>query len=255
MLILILQDPSLSEWHNKRDAYLTALLRRDGTVDDGKSARLVCPGCRECVPEFRCRDCFGDMMYCKTCLLNKHRENPLHRVEKWHSGFFVKTSLSFLGLRVQLGHQPHEHCTVPEPARTSFITLHTNGFHEVLVDFCSCERAEAVGLPEVQLLHSGWFPATHERPQTCATIAVLEKFHQEMLQAKMTMYDFYGVLEKLTDNTGIKTPDRYHEWIRMCREFRHLMLLKRGGRATAYEASGVNGTKQGELAINYPACP
>ncbi|KAJ6512449.1 hypothetical protein C8R45DRAFT_813144, partial [Mycena sanguinolenta] len=75
------------------------------------------------------------------------------------------------------------------------------------------------------------------------------------LQSKMTMYDYYGVLEKLTDNTGIKPPDRYHKWIRMCREFRHLMLLKRGGRAMAYSALGVDGTRQGELAIECPACP
>ncbi|KAJ7856413.1 hypothetical protein B0H13DRAFT_1902672 [Mycena leptocephala] len=71
----------------------------------------------------------------------------------------------------------------------------------------------------------------------------------------MTMYDFYGVLEKLTDNTGIKLLDRYHEWIRMCREFHHLMLLKRGGRAQAYTSDlGVDGTKAGELAIECPAC-
>jgi hypothetical protein len=69
------------------------------------------------------------------------------------------------------------------------------------------------------------------------------------------MYDFYGVLEKLTNNAGVKPPDRYHEWIRMCREYRHLMMLKRGGRATAYDSSGAQGTKPGELAIECPACP
>jgi hypothetical protein len=71
----------------------------------------------------------------------------------------------------------------------------------------------------------------------------------------MTMYDFYGVLEKLTDNTGIKPPDQYPKWICMCREFRHLRLLKRGACAVAYSSSGVNGTKPGELAIECPACP
>jgi hypothetical protein len=69
------------------------------------------------------------------------------------------------------------------------------------------------GPPAIQLLRAGWFPATHERPQTCASLAVLGRFHQDTLQSKMTMYDFYGVLEKLMDNTGIKPPDRYHEWI------------------------------------------
>ncbi|KAF8192329.1 hypothetical protein K438DRAFT_1970135 [Mycena galopus ATCC 62051] len=248
-------DPSLSQWRAKRDTYLSVLLRRNGTGEDGRSDTALCPGCRTRVAEFRCRDRFGDIMYCNACTVSRHLENPLHRIEKWHHNYFVRTLLAHLGLRVQLGHQPHQRCSAPEPAHIRFITLHTNGIHEVRVDFCGCEQAEEAGAPEIQLLRAGWFPATHERPQTCATITVLEKFHQDTLQSKMTMYDFYGVLEKLTDNTGIKPPDRYHEWIRTCREFRHLMLLKRGGRAVAYSGSGVDGTQQGELAVECLACP
>ncbi|KAF7348390.1 CxC2 domain-containing protein [Mycena sanguinolenta] len=267
-------DPSLSQWRAKRDAYLSALICRDGTGDDGLAADPYCPTCSTGAREFRCRDCFGDVLYCRSCIVQKHRENPLHRIEKWHSGrvdenhedhnqrnqklragYFVRTSLAFLGLRVQLGHHPHETCTAPEPGRTGFIVLHTNGIHEVRVDFCGCEGAEDAGSSEIQLLRGGWFPATHERPQTCATITVLERFHQDTLQSKMTMYDFYGVLEKLTDNTGIKAPDRYHEWIRMCREFRHLMLLKRGGRMVAYSSSGVEGTRAGRVSNRLPSVP
>ncbi|KAF8164054.1 hypothetical protein K438DRAFT_1775752 [Mycena galopus ATCC 62051] len=248
-------DPSLSQWRVKRDTYLAALLRRDGTGKDSRSETSLCPTCRTRVTEFRCRDCFGDIMYCKACTLSAHSENPLHRIEKWHYSYFVRTSLAQLGLRVQLGHRPHQRCSAPEPAHSGFITLHTNGIHKVRIDFWGCERAEEVGGPEIQLLRAGWFPATHEWPQTCATITVLEQFHQDTLQSKMTMYDFYGVLEKLTDNTGIKPPDQYHEWICMCREFRHLMLLKQGGRAMAYSGSGVDGTQPGELAVECPACP
>ncbi|KAJ7858428.1 hypothetical protein B0H13DRAFT_1640476 [Mycena leptocephala] len=104
-------------------------------------------------------------------------------------------------------------------------------------------------------MRAGWFPATHERPHTAATFAVLDQFHQETLQAKVTMYDFYGVLEKLTNNTGVKPPDRYTEFIRMCKEYRHSMMLKRGGRSLAYDSSGAEGTRSGELAIECPACP
>jgi hypothetical protein len=207
-------------------------------------------------------------------MVDRHRENPLHRIavsflfllfheatsdqglKKWHNSYFVKTSLMTLGLRVQLGHPPGERCAGPEPAASDFVMLHTNGFHQLGVNFCGCENGFDNGTHEIQLLRAGWFPATHERPKTCATFAVLDKFHHDTLQSKMTMYDFYGVLEKLTDNTGIKPPDRYHEWIRMCREFRHLMLVKRAGRAEAYTSgSGVEGTKAGELAIDCPACP
>ncbi|KAJ6487280.1 hypothetical protein C8R47DRAFT_1216473 [Mycena vitilis] len=247
-------DKSLSDWRQKRDDYLSALIWRDGR---GEHDRLVCPACKgksELPPLMRCRDCFGDVLYCEACIVARHHENPLHRTQKWEGRFFVKKTLGDLKMRIQVGHTFPERCMVPHAAKTDFVILHTNGIHEVNVDYCGCGAAFDAGAPEVQLLRAGFFPATHERPQTCATLAVLEKFHQDTLQSKMTMYDFYGVLEKLTDNTGIKPPDRYHEWIRMCREFRHLMLLKRGGRALAY-SSGVDGTGQGELAIECPACP
>ena len=39
----------------------------------------------------------------------------------------------------------------------------------------------------------------------------------------------------------------------MIRKWRHLKLLKRGGRA--HSMRGVEGTAQGELAILCPACP
>ncbi|KAJ7642651.1 hypothetical protein DFH06DRAFT_999477, partial [Mycena polygramma] len=78
-------------------------------------------------------------------------------------------------------------------------------------------------------------------------------FLTQTLQAKTTMYDFYTALERLTDGTGAKPPHRYREFLRMVREYRHLLMLKRGGRGHAQ--SGVNGTMAGELAIRCPACP
>ncbi|KAJ6486565.1 hypothetical protein C8R47DRAFT_1216667 [Mycena vitilis] len=217
-------DISLHKWLSKRDAYLQAMTFRHGT---GNNELELCPAC-------------------------KSKDNGQ---AKWNGVCFVKTTLATLGLRVQFGHPPHDRCTGPEPGHSEFVCLDSTGIHTVAVDFCGCEHALAAGPPEIQLLRAGWFPATHERPQTCATFNVLKQFHQDTLQSKMTMYDFYGVLEKLTDNAGIKPPDRYHEWIRMCREYRHLSLLIRGGRSTAYDFTGVDGTKQGELAIDCPACP
>ncbi|KAJ7429368.1 hypothetical protein B0H11DRAFT_1768371 [Mycena galericulata] len=228
---------------------------RSGPLD---ANRDICPGCAGAttqLPRFRCHECFGDVLYCEGCIVERHRENPLHRIHKWSGGTFVKTSLASLGLRVQVGHRVRKTCSVPIASNKNFVVLHDNGIHEVAVDFCGCENELVAGPPDIQLLRAGWFPATHERPQTCATLVVLEKYHLETLQAKTTMYDFYGVLEKLTDNTGIKPPDRYHEWIRMCREYRHLMLLKRGGRASSYATGGPAATGLGELAIQCPACP
>ncbi|KAJ7822848.1 hypothetical protein B0H13DRAFT_2241584 [Mycena leptocephala] len=175
-------------------------------------------------PTVRCRDCHGGAVYCEGCIVRQHVENPCI-VFKWMpGGFFEKTPLALLGLRVQLGHPVGERCTGSECGNKNFVVLHTNGIHQVNVDFCGCANSLNAGAQEIQLLRFGWFPATHERPRTAATFAVLDQFHQETLQAKTTMYDFYG------------PPDRYHEWIRMCREYRHLLMLKRGGRATAYDS-------------------
>jgi hypothetical protein len=82
---------------------------------------------------------------------------------------------------------------------------------------------------------------------------LLDFFLVQTQQAKTTMYDFYTALERLTDGTGKKPPHRYREFLRMVREFRHLLMLKRGGRA--HDPTGVAGTQPGELAIQCPACP
>lgn len=138
-------------------------------------------------------------------------------------------------------------------AHTSFVVLHDNGIHEVAVDICDCEDAAIHGSAEIQMMRAGWFPATDENPRTCATFQCLDLFMASTLQAKTTIWDFYGMLEKLTGNSGKKPPNRYRAFIRMCREYRHLLMLKRAGRAHALD--GVEGTKAGDLAVLCPCCP
>ncbi|KAJ7664081.1 hypothetical protein B0H17DRAFT_1211495 [Mycena rosella] len=231
-------DSSLHKWRLKHNAYIVALMR---CYSMGDADMDNCPGCRASSGKpllYRCSDCFGNSMYCQSCVVEKHHENPLHRVWKWSGQFFIKTPLKNLGLRVQVGHDFHAPCSTPEHGNAGFVVLHINGVHKVAVDFCGCELARQAGPLEIQLLCTSWFPVTHERPQTCTTLTVLEKLHQDMLQAKLTMYDCYGVLKKLTDNTGVKPPDRYHE-----------------GCAQAYVRSGVGRTTAGELVLRCLACP
>lgn len=82
---------------------------------------------------------------------------------------------------------------------------------------------------------------------------VLDAYLMAAWQSKTTMYDFYASLEKLTNNTGKKPPNRYHAFLRMCREWRHLMMLKRAG--VGHKPGGVESTKSGELAVLCPVCP
>ncbi|KAF8137813.1 hypothetical protein K438DRAFT_1490615, partial [Mycena galopus ATCC 62051] len=153
---------------------------------------------------FRCKQCYGDELLCGNCMVTAHTRNPLHRTERWNGCFFEITSLKTLGLRVQLGHQPGDRCSEPVQLHSEFVVLHTNGIHSVAVDARDCERRITAGGPEEQLQRVGWFPATDDRPRTCATTEVLNVFVTQTYQAKTTMYDFYAVLEKLTNNAGIK---------------------------------------------------
>ncbi|KAJ7828015.1 hypothetical protein B0H14DRAFT_2594831 [Mycena olivaceomarginata] len=103
---------------------------------------------------------------------------------------------------------PRERCTRPQAAHVDFIVLHDNGIHTVDLDFCACDRPCVLSTISSSCA-TAWFPASDGRPQTAATFLVLDQFHLHTLQAKTTAYDFYAVLERLTDNAGVKPPDRY----------------------------------------------
>ncbi|KAJ7608898.1 hypothetical protein DFH06DRAFT_929636, partial [Mycena polygramma] len=233
------------EWRPLRDEYLEELIRLDGR---GEFENENCPSCHSKKAEFRCRMCFGQQLYCADCTVQRHAENPLHVIDRWGGAFFTRVSLRSLGLRIRVGHV----CLRPHRSN-GFVVLDVGYIHKVNIDFCGCEQRHKIGSERIQLLRRRWFPATHEYPRTAATFAMLDFFLVQTLQSKTTMYDFYNALERLTDGTGVKPPHRYREFLRMVREYRHLLMLKRGGRGHAQ--SGVNGTTAGELAIRCPACP
>ena len=110
-------------------------------------------------------------------------------------------------------------------------------------------------------------------PKTVFTFDILETFHELSLQGKTTTYDFYHSVIRRTDNLQLGKPIvgysltisntlllicscsqyRDHEFARVMRLWRHLKMLKRAGRGQ--DPSGVEGTQEGELAIECPACP
>ncbi|KAJ7773717.1 hypothetical protein DFH07DRAFT_767661 [Mycena maculata] len=94
---------------------------------------------------------------------------------------------------------------------------------------------------------------TDDRPRTCTTFECLDDFQCATHQSKTMAYDYYTMLEKKTDNTGRKLPNRYHTFLLMSRKYGHLLMLKRGGRGHA--PSRVEGTEPGELAVLCPCCP
>ena len=185
----------------------------------------------------------------------------------WNGLYFQRSSLKTLGLRVQLGHPPGRFCPTKQPGHKDFAVIDTNGIHSVAVDFCRCVQVEH----RSQLLRIGWWPATPLEPQTCATMAVLRHFHLLNLQGNVTGYSFYRALEYQTDNTGLNPPlvnssclsfmflcslppqDCLPAFMLMVREWRHIKMVKRAGRA--FDPGGIAATAPGSLAIPCRACP
>lgn len=159
-------------------------------------------------------------------------------------------SLKDLGLTIHLNHASMK-CPLPVPADQRLLVFHTNGIHEIALSYCGCNRE----IPRhCQLLRRGLYPATHQNARTCFTFAVLRLLHILSLTAKVSTYDFYRSLEGLTPGTAIKRPkSRYRPLLRVLTQWRHLKLLKRGGRG--HHPSGASGTSDGELALLCPSCP
>ncbi|KAJ3500706.1 hypothetical protein NLJ89_g9679 [Agrocybe chaxingu] len=180
----------------------------------------------------------------------EYRASPFHRIKKWNGSYFVPVSLKSLGLRIQLNHASL-FCNNPVPCHASMQVIHTNGLHEVSINYCGCDRA----LPQhIQLLRRRLYPASQLIAKTCATFELLNLLEKLSVTTKSSMYDFYRGLERLSDNTGLRRPkSRYRALYRIVLQWRHLKLLKWGGRA--HDPAGVGATAPGELALRCPSCP
>lgn len=142
-------------------------------------------------------------MLCASCTVSSHVHLPFHSIEAWADNHFRRDTLAALGLRIQLGHPVGQPCAKPTPARRKMAIVHTNGIHQVNLDYCGCERAAAAGNFRQQLLRARLYPATDQSPMTCTTFPCLEAVHLQNVQSKAGIYDLYTAIERLTDNTGL----------------------------------------------------
>ncbi|KAG6835885.1 hypothetical protein H0H93_013691 [Arthromyces matolae] len=239
-------DHPLLLWDSAQiDLYIHESLRADGCAD----APMECARHPEYKGELhRCLTCVNGQLMCPACIVEDHKTNPFHRIQKWIGTYFENTTFYELGYQLNLGHLG-DSCRNPRTVKVAI--LHVNGIHQLRVNFCNCTQA----VPEhVQLLRARLFPSTTIYPQTAATFELLRHFQLLSFMSKVSAFEFYQTLVRLTDNTGtLSIPDRYREFLRMLREWRHLKLLKRGARG--YDPKGVEGTKPGECAVLCPACP
>ncbi|KAJ6447694.1 hypothetical protein C8R45DRAFT_948402 [Mycena sanguinolenta] len=253
-------DRPLNMWaKHDREHFLDELVRCAGHGDYYGQRR-----CAECHKSggnvHRCQDCFTDALFCTSCIVSLHADNPFHVVKKWNGSYFEDHTLMALGLRVQLGHKRGELCPGtlarsaeehPNGEKNTFCVVNSNGIHEIMLDFCTCGKAQS---PTTQLLRARLYPATTSRPSSAATFRVLRQFHMQSFESKCSAYEFYNVLARQTNNTENFQPrDRYREFLRMTREWRHLQMLKRSARA--HIPDGIHDIQGGACALLCPACP
>ncbi|KAI0795165.1 hypothetical protein BC629DRAFT_1581798 [Irpex lacteus] len=198
---------NMKDWVPFRKWYLDELIRHDG-LGHAPSTELICTKCGkpDSRGKFRCKDCDGNRIVCKSCILEDHQSRSLHIIE-------------------------------------------------VDIIFCGCSSPEdSIVAQWMQLMRAGWFPASRQRITTAFTFRVLECFHELTLQSKVTLYDFNRTLCRLTDNSGTQKPvNRYKQFAIVVRQWRNLVLLKRSGRG--HDAGGIDSTKEGDCAVECPACP
>jgi hypothetical protein len=70
---------NLTEWVAFRDSFLDELLRHDGH-GDSVGASDTCDSCGQGVATIKCQDCFCQLLRCRECIIDSHKNLPLHRI-------------------------------------------------------------------------------------------------------------------------------------------------------------------------------
>lgn len=189
----------------------------------GPSIVPLCARCKSPAAGcYKCETCFQAELVCRSCCIEQHKHNPLHRVRKWKGAFFERQDLSELGLVMKLGHNgqpcppPSYHARISSPTPWSYDrrpstirVVHTNGQHKVAVQYCECScRPQTDVCPEknddfTQLLRAGFFPATTKSPQTAFTFSLLTQHRALFRCAKLSTLDFARAITRLSYSTGI----------------------------------------------------
>ncbi|KAL1740910.1 hypothetical protein HDZ31DRAFT_85158 [Schizophyllum fasciatum] len=247
------QDDPVGAFIPLRQEYLDEALLWESRGNQRYTAK--CRDCDHPAPRYRCRDeCMGRWLFCQSCIVQRHAHTPLHWIEQWleEDGYFERTNLKALGLRINLNHPPGELCVLTATADKDFTVIHHNGIHNIAVDFCHCSQGRDISHRQ-QLMRNGWWPATPASPQTCATIACLRQFYKINALSKVAVYEYYRALQQLSDSGDAKVADKRRVFMHIVRQYRHVQMLKHGGRG--HEDDGVASTQLGQLALRCPACP
>lgn len=120
------------------------------------------------------------------------------------SEFYERVTGADIGIRIQLLHRPGDVCKFRSlHSVENFTIIHTNGIHNIPVDFCKCEIGRNVP-HHIQLMRWRLWPATCENPQTATTFEALDLFTRLSALGRLNVYDFYRALEAATDGAMLR---------------------------------------------------
>ena len=151
-----------------------------------------------------------------------------------------------LPLRIKHDNRKYDkwHCPV-------VTVVDTTGIHEMRVRFCRCQSLKVHPL-QTQFMNSGMYTSSNKRTRTVFTFRVLHHFDITNLEGKVTAWQYYRTLQRLTSNVFTDTvADRYRELMRALRQWRDLSNRRRAGEPLD---PGIV-LKPGDLALFCPACP
>ncbi|KAI0347143.1 hypothetical protein BDW22DRAFT_1322010, partial [Trametopsis cervina] len=134
-----------------------------------------------------------------------------------------------------------------KPGQLTVIDI--TGIHHITVIFCQCPFAPA---RYRQLLDLQLYPASCDRPATVFTFAVLDNFILHNRACNTPAQSYFNVLQRITDPIQPHlTTNRYREFLRVIRQWRHLKTRRQSG--VSHE--GYRSDVKGQMALFCPACP
>jgi len=128
------------------------------------------------------------------------------------------------------------------------LVVDTSGIHHLPLLMCNCQGGEK---NIAEALASGLLASTFKDIRTVFTSTCLDDFRFANLECKTSAYQFYQLLKRRTNPANpMGVLNRYAEFRRASREWRHLKKMKLHGFSHSARSPGV-----GNLALFCLACP
>jgi CxC2 like cysteine cluster associated with KDZ transposases len=163
-------------------------------------------------PTFDVKIALGNVFFCRLCCLEHHRRMPFHRIRGFSDDHFEKITLHDLGFVLHLGHNGAKCPTASDDEPDAMevdgdqimedddvmVIVDTNGIFHHHVWWCACPERPR---PDISLFRMGLFPATLTKPKTVFTFNVLEAFHMDQMECRISASNFYNRLRRRTNET------------------------------------------------------